>query len=389
MKFNWTWIPGVFLASFSVIGNSLVIFLISTRRNIRTTTNRFVLLLAVADLGVAVAWYPVLAFCTKAPDQKGCTVPTLRIASILVSMFVFASVTNLCALTMDRYLAIVHPLRYVTFMTKKRVALLVSAAWTVPSSVLVSSALVHVFASEKVQKVTFAIVIMFFGFGLITAGVFLLFATVRIFLVVRRIVRQNAAVVAQLSFNHKLQHGVAFKVPETASAKMIGIVVTVYLVCYLWYILHVITFIAGSPFPQSVSDMATLLVIFNSAANPVAYAFHKREIKRELRRLFRRLNRRQHVSANSGAREEQGECHQFRLSTRTTVPSLWGYWNRCSVCLSKKPLGCLRITNSRNIETEARPGMTAKRRSKFNSVRPSFRMKKRNIALSIQPWPML
>ena len=50
----------------------------------------------------------------------------------------------------------------------------------------------------------------------VTACIFLLFATVRIFLVARRIARQNAAVVAQLNFNHKLQHGVAFKARETA-----------------------------------------------------------------------------------------------------------------------------------------------------------------------------
>ena len=316
MKFNWTWIPGFLSVFFSVIGNSLVIFLISTRRNIRTTTNWFVLSLAVADLCVAVAWYPIFSFCTKAPDRMGCTD---RGAMNIAILIVCASVTNLCALTLDRYLAVVHPLRYVTFMTKKRVALLVSAAWTVPSSVLVSSALVHVFASEKVQKVTFAIVIMFFGFGLITAGVFLLFATVRIFLVVRRIVRQNAALFAQLNFNHKLQHGVAFKARETASAKMIGIVATVCLVSYVWYILSMITrLIFGSPFAQP--EIGPLLVIINSAVNPVAYAFHKREIKRELWRLFCRKRRQHEFPTNSGGRElVRRELHDSRLSRPNAV----------------------------------------------------------------------
>ena len=60
------------------------------------------------------------------------------------------------------------------------------------------------------------------------------FATVRILLVVRRIARQNALVVAQLNLNpHKLQHGVAFRARQIASAKMIGIVVTAFLVCNL------------------------------------------------------------------------------------------------------------------------------------------------------------
>ena len=245
MDFNWTFVPGYLLVVFSVIGNSLVIFLVSTRRNIRTTTNWFVLSLAVADLGVAVAWNPFLPFCTEAPNQIECTERSATSIALFVgSSFVFASMSNLCALTLDRYLAIVHPLRYVTFMTKKRVALLISAAWIAPSSGLVYDSLAYALSSEEWQKLLrhhrFK---ELFGISLVaSAGIFLLFATVRIFLVARRIARQNAAVVAQLNFNHKLQHGVAFKARETASAKMIGIVVTVYLLCYLSYILYVITF---------------------------------------------------------------------------------------------------------------------------------------------------
>ena len=316
MKFNWTWIPGLFLALFSVIGNSLVIFLISTRRNIRTTTNWFVLSLAVADLGVAVAWYPIVSFCTKAPDQTGCTD---RVASFIGRFFVSASVTNLCALTLDRYLAVVHPLRYVTFMTKKRVALLIFAAWTLPSPVLVSSTLAY--ASGKSEKVTFAIIITWSSCALIFIGIFLLFATVCISLVVRRIAKENAAIAAQLNFNlHKLQHGVAFKARETASAKMIGIVATVCLVSYTWYIVNMITLLNRTPFARGFFEIATLLVIFNSAVNPVAYAFHKREIKRELGRLFRPNRRQQKFPTNSGGRElVRRELHDSRLSKRNAV----------------------------------------------------------------------
>ena len=325
MEFNWTWIPGYLLVVFSAIGNSLVIFLISTRRNIRTTTNWFVLSLAVADLGVAVAWYPVLSVCTKTDDQMECTEEFASIASFIVGLFVLASVTNLCALTLDRYLAIVHPLRYVTFMTKRRMRQLILGAWAGPSSLCVSYMSVHVLSSEESHKsATFheTIVVVFITALFVFAGIFLLFTAVRIVLVVRRIARRNAALIAQLNFNHQLRPGVAFKARETASAKMIGIVVAVCLVCYLWNVLYIISLLVGSSFPLRVADVVSVFVVFNSAVNPVAYAFHKREIKRELRRLFR--NRGQHgFPTNSGGREVQREHYDLRVLRNTVTPQ-WG-----------------------------------------------------------------
>ena len=118
-----------------VVGNCLVIFLITTRRRLRTTTNWFVLSLAVADFAAGAVWYPRLSFCSI--RDENCINEAVQMAYSFGSFFVYASVTNLCALTLDRYLAIVHPLRYVTFMTKKRVALLVCAAWAVAFLILV------------------------------------------------------------------------------------------------------------------------------------------------------------------------------------------------------------------------------------------------------------
>ena len=86
----------------------------------------------MADLGVGTVCSPRVSFCSIYDET--CVNEAVKIAILIGILFVNASVTNLCALTLDRYLAIVHPLRYVTFLTKKRVALLVSAAWAVAST---------------------------------------------------------------------------------------------------------------------------------------------------------------------------------------------------------------------------------------------------------------
>ena len=106
-------------------------------------------------------------------------------------------------------------------------ALLVAAAWHVASTLSASMFLFYVVSTREDQQIIAMPLLLYTIAIALGVSIFLLFATVRIFLVVRRIARQNAVLVAQLNFNHKLQHGVLFKARETASVKMIGIVVTV------------------------------------------------------------------------------------------------------------------------------------------------------------------
>ena len=305
MRPLWAFIPGWILTVVIVVGNGLVIFLITTRRNLRTTTNWFVLSLAVADFGVGAILYPRFSFCSIRDET--CVNEAVEIAFLIGSLFMYATVTNLCVLTLDRYLAIVHPLRYVTFMTKKRVAMLVSAGWGVASTL--SAFLFNVFKIEDDQF--YAMYLLYDTAIILGAWIFQLFATVRILLIVRKIARQNAAVIAQLNFNHKLQNRGAFRARETASAKMIGIVVTVFLVSYLPWVAESIFDIAKLRYPNFLIEIYDVLVTLNSAVNPVAYAFYKREIKTELKKLFR-CNRKQNLWNESEATERQREIHELR-----------------------------------------------------------------------------
>ena len=306
MRPLWALIPGWILAVGIVIGNGLVIFLITTRPNLRTTTNWFVLSLAVADFGVGAVYYPRLSFCSIRDET--CVNEAVKIAFSIGYSFVIASVTNLCALTLDRYLAIVHPLRYATFMTKRHVALLVSAAWGVPFFYLISRLVMFFALASESQNRLYSSISLYLTAVTALACIFLLFAIVWIFLVVRRIARQNAVLVAQLNFNHTLQHGMAFKAPETASAKMIGIVVTVFLVCYLFDTVDSVLLLVGPPLSPTAGEVITLLKLLNSAVNPVAYALHKREIKKELKRLFCR----QRDLHSQWTRGRQREAHELR-----------------------------------------------------------------------------
>ena len=82
--------------------------------------------------------------------------------------------------------------------------------------------------------------------------------------------------------------------------------------CYfiLWLPDAVLRLTQLSP-PQFLIDTYVLLVVLNSAVNPVAYAFYKREIRKELQKLFR-CNRKQNLRNESGARGRRREIQQLR-----------------------------------------------------------------------------
>ena len=283
----WFQILGWLLTVIIIIGNGLVIYLITTRRKLRTKTNWFVLSLAVADFGVGATFFPRVSVCWITDET--CVNYVIIIVYSIGYFVMSASVMNLCVLTLDRYLAIVKPMRYVTFMTTKRVALLISAAWGVSFVGVLIPRLTLYFATspEENRNDINGYFFLFLDITTFFVCVFLLFATTRIFLVARRHARQNAALIAQLNFNHRIQHGRVFKPQEAAATKMVGVVVGVFVSCYLLDIYHTVCDLAGScKDNEALSVVVVLLLLVNSAINPVVYAFFKREIRKELKRLF-------------------------------------------------------------------------------------------------------
>ena len=279
-----TFVVGWLLTIVVVIGNGVVIFLIATRRNLRTTTNWFVLSLAVADLGFGAFFFPRYSLCFISDET--CRNTGVVLAYSFGYGFTYASVTNLCVLTVDRYLAVVRPLRYVTFMTKKRVAMLIAAAWSV--ALLVQIACFKLYSPKAGRSSLNSFWVSLHYLTVLACG-FLLISTVQVHCVIRRITRKNARVLAQLNFNNKIHLGsAAFRTVGMASAKMLAIVVAVFVVCYLMNGIENILVMFG-PAQKDVTfdtEVLPLLKLVNSAINPVAYALYKREIRRELKKLL-------------------------------------------------------------------------------------------------------
>ncbi|CAL1274151.1 unnamed protein product [Larinioides sclopetarius] len=117
-----------FINAIVVAGNILVVLAVFASAKLRTVTNFLIVSLAISDLlvGLAVLPYSISLevlevwifgelWCQMwlAVDVWLCT----------------ASILNLCAISIDRYLAITRPVHYRTIMSTMKVRLLIAAVW--------------------------------------------------------------------------------------------------------------------------------------------------------------------------------------------------------------------------------------------------------------------
>ena len=264
-----TWISSGFLGVVAVLGNATVIVLISTRRKLHNTANCFVLSLAVAD-------FTYSAFNLVALSHPlGSTLRDYERSVEVSVMLALAgtSVTNLCALTLDRYVAIVHPLRYVTIMKPRRVGFLIAAAWAF--AVLRPLLFMGTHTSTLMVGVTLYQILPCIG---------LVITTARILMIVRRHSKQTAALSAQLRHNYPTarsrgcprRNDRVTPTREAISANVLVVVVTVFVACY--GLSSLLVFIHN----QYISSSVHILMVLNSAANPIAYAFFKTDIKKAM-----------------------------------------------------------------------------------------------------------
>ena len=273
---TWFWILGWVLSFLTITGNLFTIFLICSRRNLRTKTNAFILSLAVADFFVGLSVIPSMFFC-----DNFCEWPRRWLSWVNFTRWLFsnASVVNLCVLVLDRFIAIVHPLKYITLMTRRRIIQVIFFSWVLPASynVLRFIPFMFYFKTIPVPFIWLTIILEF-----IPCVVLILCFVTMIFHVCRH--DQSARNLAkQLRFNHQ----VSFKTHHEKSAViMMGIVIGVFLVCYGMYLRcsFLILFHTTSS-PCNDEKYKIPVLVLNSAINPLAYAFLKRDIKREFKRI--------------------------------------------------------------------------------------------------------
>ena len=207
-----------------MVVNGFVIFLVCSKRQLRTKTNAFVVSLAVADFGVGMIAVPSRFFCGLATE---CT-PRSKERSIVIFLCVFtlyASGTNLVSLVLERYVVVVKPLKYLTFMKRRRVIQMVLTSWGIPFLFALRLVSIGLIAIDRMETLG--------GYlGLIsevTLCVILIFFLASMFFVVYNLNSRDRTLAKQLRFNQLVTRA---KTQNTSAVKWVALITCVFLSCY-------------------------------------------------------------------------------------------------------------------------------------------------------------
>ena len=262
-----------------MVVNGFVIFLVCSKRQLRTKTNKFIVSLAVADFGVGILAVPSRFFCSLATECAPRSKERLIVTFVRV-FILYSSGTNLVSLVLERYVAVVKPLKYLTFMKHRRVIQMVLTSWGIPFLLTLTLVPIRLSGIDLAWTMLGYLGLLF---EIILCVILIFFLASMFFVIYSR----DRTLAKQLRFNHVVARA---KTQKKASAvKWVALITCVFLSCYgimmrcsfLVLTLHK----CGNDFHYKIP-----LQVINSGINPIAYAFFKRDIQQECKRLlFKRL----------------------------------------------------------------------------------------------------
>ena len=280
---SWFWVLGWMLTILTVFGNALLIYLIISRKRILNTDNIFLFSLAVADLLVGLTRLPIMTAChwSAAPCKK-------CITEAFGWLFLNLSMTNLCALSIDRYIAIVYPFTHAVFKAKRRYFILLAAAWILPF-VVHFIPFTWIYCAGMKRAVRHFLTVILFVFKL-PAFLLLLISCLKTLYTAHIQKRKAIVQLSQLEFNGfspEETKTLRMRTQSSTFSKALGIIVAIFLICYAFDIVRLIcfTFHCTKYIPYVLVEVQNLLFICNSACNPFVYAFLKQDIREELKRF--------------------------------------------------------------------------------------------------------
>ncbi|CAF0929559.1 unnamed protein product [Adineta steineri] len=115
---------------FTIFGNVLVVVSVYREKSLHTVTNYFVVSLAISDITVAAVVMPFAIYL----EYNGVWKLSERLCDFWVAsdcMACTASILNLVAIAVDRYIAVTKPLKYARHKNPKRVAIMIVIVWLV------------------------------------------------------------------------------------------------------------------------------------------------------------------------------------------------------------------------------------------------------------------
>ncbi|XP_042865819.1 alpha-1A adrenergic receptor-like [Penaeus japonicus] len=314
-------ITEILVAVVAIIGNALTLTVFAVDRKLRRLTNYYIVALAVADLLVGVLGIP-FAILTSIGLPKLLWPCLLMLSTLLV--LCTTSIFCLVAVSVDRYWAILYPLRYSRVMTAKIARYIILMCWL--AGTFIGLLPLMGWHGTYEGHCTFTVVmdydylVFLYFFTIVGPGIIMAVFYTHIYTVVLKQLRQIAAQEPQtessslsgqssqkqrprlyMSRSQSRQMGDNARLDsrrsstttnivnqvthanrrEVKAAKSLSIIVLFFMVS--WFPLYTINcvkaFCKNCNVPPFIMNVTIILSHLNSAINPLLYAYHMKDFR--------------------------------------------------------------------------------------------------------------
>ena len=275
-----TWYGLVGLAA--TIGNAVVLWLIAKTESLRTISNLFLTSLAAADLLVGLVIAPTWIFIRCLGYEADTYLQTYgKVNDYLWIHTTVVTTFNLCCVSLDRYTAIIHSLRYRDIMTKRRCYELIATVWLM-SFILPCSRFVVAEGS----------VALWLSFTIITVFMPMIIIVSCSILILRAAAEQSRKIMTDNSLHN--QDAVKRGKRNSKAAKTVSIVVGLFVVCWSpSLVTSLVNYFTSDPcgIDQQLSyytvwTSVEALAFTSSIINPWVYCLRNDEFYEALSRNF-------------------------------------------------------------------------------------------------------
>ncbi|XP_055587632.1 octopamine receptor beta-2R [Uranotaenia lowii] len=323
----------MFIIVAAIFGNLLVIISVKRHRKLRVITNYFVVSLAMADIMVAMMAM-TFNFSVQITGSWKFGSFMCDVWNSLDVYFSTASILHLCCISVDRYYAIVKPLKYPISMTKRVVAIMLLNTWISPALLSFVPIFAGWYTTDKHREDVLnnpdsCLFIVNKPYAVISSSIsFFIPCTIMVFTyfqIFREANRQEKQLAmrqgtAMLMHQHnaggggpggtngealsgsgssktltmhevdaeqtptKDRHLIKMK-REHKAARTLGIIMGTFILCWLpFFLWYIITSLCDScPNPDIVVVLVFWVGYFNSTLNPLIYAYFNRDFREAFR----------------------------------------------------------------------------------------------------------
>lgn len=321
----------LFVILLTITGNVMVLMAVLLNSNLRTTTNCFIINLALADLLLGASVLPFSATLELLDKQWFFGQIFCNIWAATDVLCCTASINSLCVISVDRYIGVTRPLTYSTIVTHKRAVVACVLVWLL--SVVISVGPLFgwreppppdPYVCEVTKQTGYVLFSVAFSFYIPTLIILVVYyriykaavrqtkfletgvkiikssgngdaeqLTLRVHARTSRAFSTAHCDVNGTDRGQKLStvgvHGRLAKFRrQKKAAKTLGIVVGVFISCWLpfFLLLPLSTLCKSCTIPQLLFDFCFWTGYVNSCLNPFIYASTSREYKRAFRAIL-------------------------------------------------------------------------------------------------------